>query len=286
MSTYTHRYIEVEIECIDGSVWNKENLPSASKHEGEVWKVTNYRNHPEVSPYYVAKEAPGITFDESTYIWKPLDKVEKKWVPVKWYGFLPKNKVLENHDPYYKPKYVVAKDGNGKEMFLEENLLWCNNGGFVRDDYISSHGLSSHKFANRGLPSDVSEEVKADIESEKYNYDKTWVDLDEWEVAFEAAKEKFMKNVQLKFEKMNKKDISDKLDTILATIKDPNYKPKKKKKEEDEDYYYEDTIEYLFEEDIWELFNIQMEIDRTEFIVEQFDNHYSHFGTRIIYYLA
>ncbi len=286
MSTYTHRYIEVKIECIDGSVWNKENLPSASKHEGEVWKVANSRNRPEVSPYYVARETPGITFDESTYVWTPVEKVETKWVPVKWYGFLPKNKVLENHDPYYKPKYVVAKDKNGKEMFLEENLLWSNNGGFIRDDYISSHSLSSHKFANRGLPSDVSEEVKADIESEKYNYDKTWVDLDEWEAAFETAKEKFMKNVQLKFEKMNKKDISDKLDTILATIKDPNYKPKKKKKEEDEDYYYEDTIEYLFEEDIWELFNIQMEIDRTEFIVEQFDNHYSHLGTRIIYYLA
>jgi hypothetical protein len=69
-------------------------------------------------------------------------------------------------------------------------------------------------------------------------------------------------------------------------MKDPNYKPRKKKKKEEEDYYYEDTIEYLFEEDIWELFNIQMEINRTEFIKEQFDNNYAVLGTRIIYYLA
>ena len=286
MSTYTHRYIEVEIECIDGSVWNKENLPSASKHEGEVWKVANHRNHPDVSPYYVARETPGITFDESTYVWTPVEKVEKKWVPVKWYGIIPKNKVLENHDPYYKPKTVVAKDENGKEFFLEENILWANNGGYIRDEYIASRGLSGHKFASRGLPSDVSEEVKKDIESDEYHYDVTWVDLDEWEVAFDAAKDNFVKKVQLSFEKMDRMEISEKLDTILATMKDPNYKPRKKKKKEEDDYYYEDTIEYLFEEDIWELFNIQMEINRTEFIKEQFDNNYTVLGTRIIYYLA
>ena len=288
MSTYTHRYIEVKIPCIDGEVWNKSNLPDAQKHEGEIWRIGNHNRPADVAPYYRAKEGPGITFDESVYTWEPVYEVKAKWVPLKWYGYLPKNRVLANSDPYYKPKYITAKDENGKEIFLAENLLWCNNGGYIRDEYISSRGFGSSKFANRGLPDDVSEEVFKDIASEKYAYDKTWVTLQEWETAFESAKEKFMLGVEKRYDKMSRNEISEKLDNILATLKDPNYEPEKKEESDDEDGYieYEDTIEYMFEEEIWELFNIQMEIDRAEFILEQFDNHYNRLASRIIYYLA
>ena len=145
MSTYTHRYIEVKIECIDGQVWNKEQLPDPKKHEGEVWKIGNHNRTSDVAPYYMAKEGPGITFDDSVYTWEPVYEVKTKWVPLKWYGYLPNNRVFANSDPYYKPKYITAKDENGKEILLEENILWCNNGGYVRDEYVSSRGFSDSK---------------------------------------------------------------------------------------------------------------------------------------------
>ena len=284
MSTYTHRYIEVLHEMIDGCAWNIKNLPDPSQHEGEIYKISSYNRPEDVAPYYRA-EAVCSDGKTTAYTWAPVYEVEKKWLPVKWYSYLPKNRVLDNRDPYYKPKYVVAKDGNGKEFFLEEHILWANNGGYIRDEYISSRGFDDSKFANRGLPNDVSEEVKKDIESD-YHYDMTYVTLQEWETAFEAARKDFEEKVKKRYMAKNLEEIKESIHTILKTIKDGEYKPKKKKKKDDEDIYYEDTIEYLFEDEIWRLFLINEEIMKTEFIVDEFDDNFSHGGTRIIYYLA
>ena len=278
MSTYTHRYIEVLIECIDGQVWRKTELPDPSKHVGEVWRIGNHEK--DEPGYYRAKEGPGLTFDDSVYSWESVHKVETKWVPVKWYGVIPKSRT-EDKDPYSDIKYVVAKDKDGKNIYLEENILWANNGGYVRDEYIGSRSAIS----NRGIPEDASDEVKKDICKESYAYDITWATLSEWETLFETAKEKFIRGVEERFAKMTKEEISRKLDEILERLKDLYHTPEKK----DEETYipeYEDTIEYMFDDEIWELFNIRMEIDRTEFILEQFDNNYRRLNARIIYYLA
>ena len=281
MSTYTYRYIEVKIECVDGVVWTKESLPEPTAgNEGQIFKISQYNRPEEIAPFYKVVERPGLTFDDTVYKWEPVSKVETKWVPLKWYSYLPKNKVLLNNDPYRKYVYSETKDG----MFLEENLCWSNNGGSIRDDYISTSAWNNYGLSGRGLPKDVSEEVKKDITSD-YAYDMTWVTLSEWEATFETAKERFRQKLTERFMNRSIDDINEKLDTILKTIKNPDYKPGKKKKKEEDDYY-EDTIEYLFEEDIWELFNIQTEIDRVEFIVEEFDNNFSTLETRIIYYLA
>lgn len=287
MSTYTHRYIEVYREKVDGAVWSFNKLPDPQKHENEVYKIIMYNRPEDVAPYYKALAVCG---DENgvTYRWEPVYSVESHWVPVKWYSFLPKNKVIDNEDPYYKPKYITAKDADGNEIFLKENLLWVNNGGHVRDDYISGSGLNGcSPLSKRGLPDDISEEVKNDIKSD-YSYDETWATLAEWEAAYDAAILDFRLKVEKYYAKENKDEINRKLDIILKRLKDPDYTPKKmRKKATEDDYYdYEDTIEYLFEEEIWRLFNIRMEIDRTEFIIEEFSDWYSPEKARIIYYLA
>lgn len=286
MSTYTHRYIEVRREKIDGCAWKFKNLPNPAEHKGEVFKITEYNRPDNVSPFYKAEEVCSDKKGSTVVLWVPLDKVDSEWVPVKWYSYLPKNKVLANTDPYFKPKYNVAKDAEGNEFFIQEHLLWANNGGAVRDDYISSSGWSKSKFSGRGLPGDVSDEVKNDILSD-YHYDITWVTLSEWEEAFDAAKDKFQRELEKRFEKQSKDEISRKLDNILNTLKNPDYKPRRvKKSTDDDDYYFEDTVEYMFDEEIWTLFVLQMEIDRTEFILEEFGDWWTSQDVRIIYYLA
>ena len=281
MSTYTHRYIEILAEQIDGSVWKVSDLPPAEEHEGEIFKINGYNRPSDVAPYYIAKEKPGLTFDESVYVWEARTNVEKKWVPVKWYSVLNKNKVLLNKDPNWKPKYVVTKDG----MFLQENFLWANNGGCVRDDYISTRCWKESKVSGRGLPVDVSEEIESDIVSD-YHYDMTWVTVSEWEEILEARKKEFESEVYKRYAKEDKREVMAKLDEIFKAIKDPNYTPKKKKKSDEDVTDWEETVEYLFEEEIWDLFVIQMEIDRTEFILQEFADSYAYSEARIIYYLA
>ena len=284
MSTYTYRYIEVLAEQIDGSVWRKSDLPPASEHEGEVFKINEYNRPEDVAPYYKAVERPGLTFDESVYVWEPVEKVEKKWVPVKWYSVLNKNRVLLNKDPYWKPKYLTSSCGTHQTL-LEEHICWENNGGCVRDDYISTRSWKDSKVSGRGLPSDVSEEVKNDVKSD-YHYDMTWVTVSEWEEIFEARKKEFETEVYKRYAKEDKREVMAKLEDIFKAIKNPNYTPKKKKKSDGDYLEWEETVEYLFEEDIWDLFTLRMEITRTEFILEEFAGAYSYSESRIIYYLA
>ena len=276
MSTYTYRYVEVLREMVDGVSWKKASLPDAKAHEGETYKITQYEIPEGESRYYRAEKGE----------WVPVDKVPVKWAPVKWYSYLPKNRVLDNKDPYYRPKYNEVTAKSGETFFVEEHLCWCNNGGYVRDEYISTHGFNDSPFSGRGLPSDVSDEVKEDIDKD-YAYDHTWVTLDEWETAFETAKKAFEAKVRERYAAEMREDVMQKLDDIYKAIKDPAYTPKKsRKKKDDEEYCYEDTVEYLFEEDIWQLFHIQTEIDRIHFIVDDINDDFCVKGTRVIYYLA
>jgi hypothetical protein len=113
------------------------------------------------------------------------------------------------------------------------------------------------------------------------------VTLDEWETAFETAKKAFEAKVRERYADEMREDVMQKLDVIYKTIKDPAYTPKKsRKKKDDEECCYEDTVEYLFEEDICQLFHIQTEIDRIHFIVDDINDDFCVKGTRVIYYLA
>ena len=279
MSTYTYRYIEVLREPVDGVSWKKENLPSPEAHIGEIYKIGEYNRPEGVAQYYKSvKDGPETK-------WEPVFDIQKVWEPVRWFSYLPKNKVVDNNDPYYRPKYYTVERDNGSSFYIEEHLMWSDNGGYVRDDYISN-GFNNGIFSNRGLPEDVSEEVKSDIESDEYAFEKTWVGIDEWRTAFDSAKKEFENEVQKRYCNQEKTEISKKLDDIYKAIKNPDYTPRRVKKKSEDDYFYEDSIEYLFEETIWKLFHIQSEIDRTEFIVDNFYNNFGYKNVRIIYYLA
>ena len=285
MSTYTHRYVEVLLEQIDGVRWKYENLPDPETVVGKIYKISEYNLPENVHRYYTSvKEGDGPAR------WEGKDTVEKKWTLVKWYSNRPE--IDEGNNPY-EEKYEALRnhfkcdDRFGKSLHLQEGIMWCNNGGHIRDDYIGN-GWGESTFKDRGLPADVSEEVKKDIESD-YHYGMTYVLLSEWETVFDAEMKKFVAEVKKRFR-------DEKLDTVLERVNAllyaqtgaKQYAPKKKKTDEDdEDYMWEDSIDYMFEEEIWKLFNIQMEIDRCEFIVEDiFGSYASNDKIRIIYYLA
>ena len=277
MSTYTYRYVEVQKLMIDGMAWKYEVLPPYVEHIGEVFEITGYNRPENVAKFYKATKDG----------WEPMERVEKKWVPLKWYSIMTKNRMEmdENNYPASKKYHFTTTDAEGNTLYLKENFYWCNNGGHIRDDYISKHSWNDSYVSGRGLPEDVSQEVKDDIDREQYAYDKTWVTLQEWELIYEKALEDFQHKVEERFGKKEDSEIKQMLDTILNTIKDPSYKPKRKKKE-DEEPFYEDTIDYLFEEEIWRLHHIREEIERIEFIKDEFDENLHTDSCRVIYYLA
>lgn len=277
MSTYTYRYVEVKKLMIDGVAWTHEELPPYVEHIGEVFEITGYHRPENVAKFYKATENG----------WEPQDSVESKWVPLKWYSAMPKSRMEmdENNYPASKKKHFSAKDSNGNAIYFKENLYWCNNGGYIRDEYISTRAWKASPISGKGLPEDVSQEVKEDIESEKYAYDITWVRQKEWELIYEEAVDDFRRKVEERFGKKEDNEIKRMLDTILNTIKDSSYQPKKHKKE-DEEEFYEDTIDYLFEEEIYKLYQIREEIEKIEFIKEEFDTNLHTTSCRVIYYLA
>ena len=141
-------------------------------------------------------------------------------------------------------------------------------------------------FQDRGLPDDVSELVKKDIESD-YHYGMTYVLLSEWESLFEKEQEKFVSEVKKRFRDEKLDLVLERVNALLyAQTGAKQYAPKKKKKE-DEELDWEESVDYMFEEEIWRLYLIRMEIDRCEFITEYLaDVMVSSDKIRIIYYLA
>lgn len=279
MSTYTNRYIEVRREKIDGAVWSYDDLPQPSARIGQVYKINMYQLPEGVARYYRA-----VTGGDAV-AWVPLEKVETEWVPVKWFSYLPKNSVMDNKDPYYKPEYHIATNRNdGGEFFIQEHMLWYDNGGVIRDEYVSDRGWEAGPFIGRGLPEDISEDVRKDIEATGYAYSKTWVTLEEWENALDEAEKDFMHKVRERFTNEGLDEVAKKLDEVLSLLKPGYKKPRKKRGEED----YEDSIDYIFEEWLSKLYQISHEIERIEFIVNEFYPGYCKSGrdVRVIYYLG
>lgn len=301
MSTYTHRYVEVLQDQIDGIRWKYEGLPDPETVVGKTYKISEYNLPEGIHRYYTSTKN-----GNEAARWVGKDTNDKKWELLRW--FSDRKKIDAGSSPYDEKyegqinKFDCA-DKFGKPLHLLEGLLWCNNGGHIRDDYVGN-GWGKCAFKDRGLPTDVSDEVKKDIESD-YHYGMTYVTLAEWDKMFESELDKFVAEVKKRFrdEKLDK--VTGKLDEILKYNRksvnlllkmqncpiecgaEPKNGTRRKKKEDDEDYMWEDSIDYMFEEEIWKLFNIQDEINRCEFIVEDVCGLFAdRENVRIVYYLA
>ena len=297
MSVYTHRFYEVKVAVIDqfvqGSHKKEENenieiVPTKKMRDGYTVRV------------YMDYDYPYRIWDEAKGIWKKSKDCEHKWVLAKWYtrpdyGYSPDrydveigrvNPVPDDNDGYYRTPLAVE----GEQ--LKENICYCDNGGIIRDEFISSRGWSDEEwgFSDRGFPDDLSDDLKKEFEDKemKYTWGHTYVTLDEWSNAFDKMTEKFKQKVIDKVQSTQFNDLESKMNHILKKFENPEYKipkPKKKKNEDEEVEYYEDSMKYIWEEDFWDLMMVHTEMARAWAFTEYF-GYCDGKNVRIVYYLS
>lgn len=289
MSTYCHRYYEVKTPIIHDYAYIKtfDEIDTSNLPDGHVVKIWDERDY-QYRKWNAKKQE-----------WKKLKKCDYKWTLVKLYteanhGYHPTDWDItigdvnrEEKEPGWR-RIPLAKEGTK----LDENICYCDNGGIIRDNFISDRGWGDRDYdvADRGWPDDMSDDLKQEFTRDMdYTWGHTYVTLSEWNKIFNSEFEVFKKKIAKKIQETEFKQVNEKLDLLTKLVKDPSYTPpkKKKKKNEDEDETtcYEDTLEYIWEEDFWDLMMIRREINRAYDAIESF-GYMADGDVRIIYYLS
>jgi hypothetical protein len=274
MSVYVHRFIEINRKKIDGDV-DLKNLPKTLKVGSyyTAWKDAK-RLFLKCEGYNGDKTPVLVEVDESS--------VPVGWELVKWYS--------DARYGYDNKTCGRLVSNDSKEINLKEHTYFCDNGGIIRDEYVSSRCES--KFSERGYPSDMSDELREILKDDSYTWSHTSVLLSEWQIERDRLVEEF-KNKLIKSinnEKLN--DISEKIDILMKMAKDPFIEiPQKEKKQREDDEYdeygeYNPTVEYLFEEDFWDILNVQHEINAAWHVVDEIYGWTSPEKIRIVYYCS
>ena len=176
MSQYTTRILEVRVSTSKGTSYKYENL------------VERYKDIAKEGDYFVLYEnfkPQTIKYVNGEFV-RTNEKIPKVWKLVKFYSnYDVKNIIVSDSDGEHP---TFASDGivNGEKV--SSSVEWCNNGGYIRDNYISTNGWESQSFTGRGIPSDISEEaakLMAPQKDDLFDYDckhsRTWVTLADWE---------------------------------------------------------------------------------------------------------
>lgn len=291
MSTYVKRFYEVRLPVIDNHLSQEKQLEDIKEPKD------GYTVHVSCNAY----ERRYLVWNESKKEWTPKEDVPHKWVMVKWYtpsgyGYHPLEKDVEigaivrpPHDNPYEEEdprnMLMAKVGDT----LNEQYEYLDNGGIIRDEYISSCSWGNHmNFSDRGFPKDMSDELKKILDDDynKYCWGGTYVTLKEWSQAYHERLEKFKKEINERYEKKYKDELNAKLDNLLLLAQGKEIKkPKKKKEEDEEEEWHEDTLDYMWEDPFYDLRMIDGEMDRANDLTEHF-GYLSNEDIRIIYYMC
>lgn len=241
------------------------------------------------------------------------DKESGKWRPLK--GFYPfkqeKETIVKNDEVVEritKPDLTCA-DGTALSKM---HKLWRQ--GTIRDLFSNGY-FNGSNLNGRGFPDDISEEVKSYFDTklkeveeekkayfEKYGTEKTWggkwwwgesfATLAELNSLFEERFEKWKKNVKDSYEKQYKNaTLTKKADELFnlgnEILKAVGGKPHKdrKIKEKEEDVENAEYIEYLFEEDIWDIFNLYSFNRTVEDLCELLNNYNDYDNIRVIVWM-
>ena len=277
MSQYTTRIIEVRVSTSKGTSYKYENLVERYKDvakEGDYF--TLYENFKQKTIKYVNGEFV-----------RTNEKIPKVWKLVKFYSnYDVKNIIVSDSDgehPMFEP------DGSINGEKVSSSNKWYNNGGYIRDNYISTNCFEYQPFTGRGIPSDISEEAAKLIAPElndlleyDYKHSRTWVTLSEWEELYNKKFEEFKQKISELYSNKKEDSISKKLNIILNKL---GVKTEEHTNEYDDDSEDEVYIwDYLFDE----LLSISDEISRNAALAEQFlDGAYVNYDdVRILYYIS
>ena len=277
MSQYTTRILEVRVSTSKGTSYKYENL------------VERYKDTAKEGDYFVLYEnfkPQTIKYVNGEFV-RTNEKIPKVWKLVKFYSnYDVKNRIVSDSDGEHP---IFASDGivNGEKV--SSSVEWCNNGGYIRDNYISTNGWESQSFTGRGVPSDISEEAAKLMAPEKdelfgcdYKHSRTWVTLSEWEELYNKKFEEFKRKISELYSSKNADSINKKLNIVLNRLGVET--------EEFKNEYYDEgeQEEYIWEELFEELRAIDDEISRNLALAEQFlDGVYVDYDdVRILYYIS
>ena len=277
MSQYTTRIIEVRVSTSKGTSYKYENL------------IERYKDIAKEGDYFVLYEnfkPQTIKYVNGEFV-RTNEKIPKVWKLVKFYSnYDVKNRIVSDSDgehPMFAPDGVV----NGEKV--SSSVEWCNNGGYIRDNYISTNGWESQSFTGRGIPSDISEEAAKLMNQEKNDlfgcdckHSRTWVTLSEWEELYNKKFEEFRRKISELYSSKNTDSINKKLNIILNRLGVET-------KEFNNEYCDEgEQKEYIWGELFEELRTIGDEISRNVALAEQFlDGVYVDYDdVRILYYIS
>ena len=147
-------------------------------------------------------------------------------------------------DGVWKPYSI--KTENGKVNVFTDGLS-------LRDRLRMSNGT---KLAHRGLPDDVTDEVKYDI-WENGGFSITYATIEELNEDLDARFEEWKGNLNRLHMKEMKEEVGDKLDLIIKLLK--KEEPDQEEKPDDDDC--ESCISYLIDEDLFDLIYERVEIE-------------------------
>ena len=277
MSQYTTRILEVRVSTSKGTSYKYENL------------VERYKDIAKEGDYFVLYEnfkPQTIKYVNGEFV-RTNEKIPKVWKLVKFYSnYDVKNIIVSDSDGEH-PTFVSDGIVNGEKV--SSSVEWCNNGGYIRDNYISTNGWESQSFTGRGIPSDISEEAAKLMAPEKDDlfgcdckHSRTWVTLSEWEELYNKKFEEFRRKISELYSSKNADSINKKLNIVLNRLGVET-------KEFDNEYYNEgEQEEYIWGELFEELRNIGDEISRNVALAEQFlDGVYADYDdVRILYYIS
>lgn len=277
MSQYTTRIIEVCVSTSKGTSYKYENL------------VERYKDIAKEGDYFVLYEnskPQTIKYVNGEFI-RTNEKIPKVWKLVKFYSnYDVKNRIISDPEGEHP---MFASDGivNGEKV--SSSVEWFNNGGYIRDNYISTNGWESQSFTGRGIPSDISEEAAKLMAPEKDDlfgcdckHSRTWVTLSEWEELYNKKFEEFKRKISELYSSKNANSINKKLNIVLNRLGVET--------EESKNEYYDEgeQEEYIWGELFEELIAIGDEISRNVALAEQFlDGVYVDYDdVRILYYIS
>ena len=277
MAQYTTRILEVRVSTSKGTSYKYENL------------VERYKDIAKEGDYFVIYEnfkPQTIKYVNGEFV-RTNEKIPKVWKLVKFYSnYDVKNKIVSDSDGEHS---MFAPDGvvNGEKV--SSSIEWDNNGGYIRDNYISTNGWDSQPFTGRGIPSDISEEAAKLMAPEKdvlfgcdCKHSRTWVTLAEWEELYNKKLEEFKRKVFELYSSKNAYSINKKLNIVLNKlgVETEEFKTEHYDEGEQEEYIWEELFE--------ELRAIDDEISRNEALAEQFLNYayIDYNDVRILYYIS
>ena len=277
MSQYTTRILEVRVSTSKGTSYKYENL------------VERYKDIAKEGDYFVLYEnfkPQTIKYVNGEFV-RTNEKIPKVWKLVKFYSnYDVKNRIVSDSDGEH-PIFVSDGIVNGEKV--SSSVEWCNNGGYIRDNYISTNGWESQSFTGRGIPSDISEEAAKLMAPEKddlFNCDckhsRTWVTLAEWEELYNKKLEEFKCKISELYSNKNADSINKKLNIVLNKLGVET--------EEFKNEYYDEgeQEEYIWGELFEELRFIDDEISRNLALAEQFlnESYVDYNDVRILYYIS